>query len=65
MDLKINFNVDTVVLKMVIRAHVGIPRGRQIQLSMDVVPTVQIAASKMTKKVKILLLISKSVIRFS
>ena len=56
MDLKINFNVDTVVLKMVIRAHVGIPRGRwQIQLLMDVVPTVQIAASK--KKVKILLLI--------
>ena len=50
-----NFNVDTIVLKMVIRAHVEIPHGRQIQLSMDVVPTVQIAASK--KKVKILLLI--------
>lgn len=61
------FNVGTVVLKMGIRALVGIPRGRGVktQLSMDVVPTVQIAASKMTKKVKILLLISKSVIRFS
>ena len=51
------FNVGTVVLKMGIRALVGIPRGRGVktQLSMDVVPTVQIAASK--KKVKILLLI--------
>ena len=51
---KRTFNVDTIVLKVGLRALVGIPRGRGVktQLSMGVVPTVQIAVSKMTRKVR-------------
>ena len=46
--------MDTIVLKVGLRALVGIPRGRGVktQLSMGVVPTVQIAVSKMTRKVR-------------
>ena len=52
--LKRTFNVDTIVLKVGLRALVGIPRGRgaKTQLSMGVVHTVQIAVSKMTRKVR-------------